>query len=48
MNTSALLMLLITEGVVTFFTIYFLVKVLKSPPRPIHTDEGQPVFYEAD
>lgn len=34
MNTSALIMLLAAEGVVTAFTIYFFWKVLKTPPKP--------------
>lgn len=33
MNTSALTMMLVTEIVVTGFTIYYFVKVLKTPPK---------------
>ncbi len=34
MNTSALITLLITHSVVTFFMIYFFRKVLITPPEP--------------
>lgn len=34
MNTSALIMLLAAEGIVTAFTIYFFIRVLKAPPKP--------------
>lgn len=34
MNTSALVLMLATQITVTAFTIYFFVKVLKTPPRP--------------
>lgn len=33
MNSSALIMMLVTEIVVTGFTIYYFVKVLKTPPK---------------
>ncbi|MES2395376.1 MAG: hypothetical protein V4549_05205 [Bacteroidota bacterium] len=33
MNSSALAMMLVTEIVVTGFTIYYFVKVLKTPPK---------------
>lgn len=33
MNSSALIMMLATEIVVTLVTIYFFVKVLKTPPK---------------
>ena len=33
MNTSALIMLLLAEGIVTFCTVYFLVKVLLAKPK---------------
>ncbi|HEY4651768.1 MAG TPA: hypothetical protein VIG72_10150 [Pontibacter sp.] len=34
MNTSALIIMLTTIGLVTFITIYFFALVLKSPPKP--------------
>lgn len=34
MNSSALIMMLVTEIVVTVVTIYYFVKVLKTPPKP--------------
>lgn len=34
MNTSALVTLLITHGIVTFCMIYFFVKVLRTPKKP--------------
>ncbi len=34
MNTAALITMLITQGIVTFFMIYFFRKVLRTPPRP--------------
>ena len=34
MSTSALLMLVVTEGTVTAFTLYFFWKVLTVPPKP--------------
>lgn len=34
MNTSALIMMILAEGLIAFFTIYFFVKVLKTPPKP--------------
>lgn len=33
MNTSALILMLITQVVVTCITVYFFVKVLRTPPR---------------
>jgi len=33
MNSSALIMMLVTEVIVTGFTIYYFVKVLKTPPK---------------
>jgi hypothetical protein len=33
MNSSALIMMLVTEAIVTGFTIYYFVKVLKTPPK---------------
>jgi len=34
MNTDALVMMLAAEGVVTFFVLYFFIRVLKSPAEP--------------
>jgi beta-phosphoglucomutase-like phosphatase (HAD superfamily) len=34
MNTSALITLLITHGIVTFFMVNFFRKVLKAPKKP--------------
>lgn len=34
MNTSALILMILTQAIVTAFTIYFFVKVLRTPPRP--------------
>jgi hypothetical protein len=34
MNSSALIMMLVTEIVVTAVTIYYFIKVLKTPPKP--------------
>ena len=34
MNSSALAMMLVAEGIIAFFTIYFFIKVLKTPPKP--------------
>lgn len=34
MNTSALILMIITQLAVTAFTIYFFIKVLKTPPKP--------------
>ncbi|MBL0310521.1 MAG: hypothetical protein IPP77_12870 [Bacteroidetes bacterium] len=34
MNTQALIVMLAAEGVVTFFVLYFFIKVLKTPPKP--------------
>ena len=34
MNTSALIVMLTTMSLVTGFTIYFFLKVLKTPPKP--------------
>lgn len=34
MNSSALIMMLVTEIIVTAVTIYYFVKVLKTPPKP--------------
>lgn len=33
MNTSALIMMLVAEGIVTIMTVYYFVKVLRTPPR---------------
>ncbi len=33
MNTSALITLLASELIITGFTIYFFIKVLRTPPR---------------
>ncbi|MDX1940447.1 MAG: hypothetical protein SFU99_07840 [Saprospiraceae bacterium] len=45
MNTSALIMYLSANIVVTVFTVYFFVKVLKAPPHePI--DEHYPGAHE--
>jgi len=33
MNTSALITMLVAEGIVAAFTIYFFIKVWKTPPR---------------
>jgi hypothetical protein len=33
MSNSALFMLLLSEGIITFFTIYFFIKVLTVPPK---------------
>mgnify|MGYP000423043668 CR=1 FL=1 len=33
MNSSALIMMLVTEIVVTAVTIYYFVKVLRTPPK---------------
>jgi hypothetical protein len=34
MNTSALIMMIGTQVIVTFVTVYFFMKVLKTPPKP--------------
>lgn len=34
MNTSALIMMIVTEVTITAVTIYFFMKVLKTPPKP--------------
>lgn len=34
MKTDALILMLLVQGTVTAFTIYFFVKVLKTPPNP--------------
>ncbi len=34
MNTSALIMMIATQVIVTFVTVYFFVRVLKTPPKP--------------
>lgn len=34
MNTSALILMVVTQVTVTAFTVYFFWKVLKTPPRP--------------
>ncbi|MGB0177587.1 MAG: hypothetical protein ACPF9D_10505 [Owenweeksia sp.] len=34
MNTSALILMVIVQATVTAFTIYFFVKVLRTPPEP--------------
>ena len=34
MNTSALIMMIATQVIVTFVTGYFFVRVLKTPPKP--------------
>ena len=33
MTTAAWIMMLVTEGVVALFTFYFLVKVVRTPPK---------------
>jgi len=34
MNTSAIILMALTQIGVSVFTIYFFVKVLRTPPRP--------------
>jgi heme/copper-type cytochrome/quinol oxidase subunit 2 len=34
MNTSAIILMVLTQVVVTAFTVYFFIKVLRSPKRP--------------
>lgn len=34
MNTSALIMMVVTEVLVTFITVYFFYRVLTTPPKP--------------
>lgn len=34
MTTSALIMILLTQGTVIAATVYFFFKVLKTPPKP--------------
>lgn len=34
MNTSALIMMIATQGIVTIVTGYFFIRVLKTPPKP--------------
>jgi hypothetical protein len=34
MTNAALIMMLVTMGIITVGTVYFLVKALKSPKRP--------------
>jgi hypothetical protein len=34
MNTTALVMMLVTEIIVTVITVYYFVKVLRTPPKP--------------
>lgn len=34
MNTSALIMMITTEVIVTLVTVYFFLRVLKTPPKP--------------
>lgn len=34
MNTSALFMMLTTVTIVTAITFYFMIKVLRTPPKP--------------
>ncbi len=43
MNTSALITMLLTQGIVTFFMAYFFYKVLTIPPK-----EEPDSFYEND
>jgi len=38
MSTPALLTMLLAQGTVTFFTIYFLIKVLRSPTPSEETE----------
>lgn len=38
MNTSALIMLIVTQGLVAICTVYFLVKVLTIKPKKDVTD----------
>lgn len=40
MTNSALITLILSQGIVTAFTFYFLWKVLNSPPES--TEESQP------
>lgn len=53
MNTSALIMLLTAEGIVAAFTLYFFIKVLKTPPKPntgvdhVEEDEHRTFRYDA-
>ena len=34
MNTEALITMVLTQGIVTFFALYFFYKVLTTPPKP--------------
>ena len=34
MNTSAIITMVLVQGIVTAFTIFFFVKVLRTPPKP--------------
>ncbi len=34
MNTSAIILMVATQAIVTAFTVYFFWKVLKTPPKP--------------
>ena len=34
MNTQALITMVLTQGIVTFFALYFFYKVLTTPPKP--------------
>ncbi|MES2618486.1 MAG: hypothetical protein V4613_11445 [Bacteroidota bacterium] len=38
MNTSALIMMIVTEAIVTIMTIYYFVKVLRTPARDPQND----------
>lgn len=33
MNTTALITMVLTQGIVTFFMVYFFMKVLRTPPN---------------
>lgn len=45
MNTSALILMITVQATVTVFTIYFFMKVLRTPPReePDSYDENDDV-----
>lgn len=38
MSTAAIVMMVLTMSIVTYFTVYFFIKVLRTPPRT----EGDP------
>ncbi|MEW6750511.1 MAG: hypothetical protein AB1505_05985 [Candidatus Latescibacterota bacterium] len=41
MSTLAVLMMVLTMGTVTAFTVYFFVKVLRTPPHPAQEPERE-------